>query len=542
MRTVLAVVIFSFSLCISHAATVQEKIKHVIILMLENRSFDHMLGFLKKSNEEIDGCLPNADGCFNHLDPQDSATSEVTVDNTAVYVQVDPNHSISGTTQQVFGYPKGTNPPENSPATMDGFIASYTSVHGGNSTGGAEIMKCFAPDHVPVIANLSTEYGVFDGWFAAVPGPTMVNRAYAASATSHGMGTNDEVTIAKGLPQKTMFRQLLEMGLDYRVYYQDAPTVLQFKDMRHKQARTKYSRIHNIYDDLAKGDIPEFTWIEPAYFASPKTAATDQHPDHDVSLGEDLMKHLYEAVRASPIWKNTVFMITYDEHGGFFDHVAPPENVPNPDGLNSTDDPFDFTRLGVRIPTVVISPWVEKGSVYHATPVDTNANTGGSSNGSGTGSDGSSSSSGSSEEEGDNYSPSQYEHSSIVSTVIHKLFAPKPGHPKQDFLTKRDAWAKTFEDIFDKQDTPREDCPMQAPEVFSHAEHLLSHEAPEEAAPLPPSDGSLPLTHLQRELLAIMAGAAGEQLLTQEELDTWTEAQGSAYCEEKMNTFLRSSV
>jgi phospholipase C len=81
-------------------------------------------------------------------------------------------------------------------------------------------MKCFAPDHVPIIANLSMEYGVFDGWYASVPGPTMVNRAYAGSATSDGMGTNDDLRIALGFPQKSMYKQLREMGLDYRVYYQ----------------------------------------------------------------------------------------------------------------------------------------------------------------------------------------------------------------------------------------------------------------------------------------------------------------------------------
>jgi phospholipase C len=90
---------------------------------------------------------------------------------------------------------------------------------------------------VPIISTLAQEFGFFDGWHASVPGPTLVNRAYASSATSNGMGTNDELTIAKGMPQKTMFRQLVEMGHDYSVYYSDIPTVLMFKDMRHKEAR-----------------------------------------------------------------------------------------------------------------------------------------------------------------------------------------------------------------------------------------------------------------------------------------------------------------
>lgn len=122
-------------------------------------------------------------------------------------------------------------------------------------------------------------------------------------------------------------------------------------------------------------------------------AANDQHPDHDVSAGDQLIKDVYEAVRSSPLWEKTALVITYDEHGGFYDHVPPPTGVPNPDGLNSTDDPFDFTRLGVRVPTVVISPWVKQGTVVHAKPAG----------------------------EG------QYEHSSIISTVVHKLFQPQSG-------------------------------------------------------------------------------------------------------------------
>jgi hypothetical protein len=183
-----------------------------------------MLGFLKKTNEEVccstifnighllylnqvEGCLPNAAGCSNHMDPQDPSSATVTVDDEAVYVQVSPHHSIDWTTTQIYGYPRGTPPPEGAPRTMDGFIKAYSDSMD-NYEQGAEVMRCFAPEHVPVIANLSMEYGFFDGWYASIPGPTMVNRAYAASATSHGMGTNDAVSIAKGYPQKTMFRQV----------------------------------------------------------------------------------------------------------------------------------------------------------------------------------------------------------------------------------------------------------------------------------------------------------------------------------------------
>lgn len=178
-------------------------------------------------------------------------------------MQVSPHHSIDWTTEQIYAYPQGTIPPEGAVASMQGFIKAYADAFPDSPEDGIKIMNCFSPEHVPIIANISQEFAVFDGWFASVPGPTMVNRAYASSATSHGMGTNDEATIIKGLPQTTMFRQLLEMGLDYRVYYQDVPSVLQFKDMRHKEARTKYRVLDQLFVDLKTGEIPEFTWVEP---------------------------------------------------------------------------------------------------------------------------------------------------------------------------------------------------------------------------------------------------------------------------------------
>lgn len=235
-----------------------------------------MLGFLKKSNADIRGCLPGEEGCSNPMDPTVEGSESVTVDDTAVYVQVDPHHSISWTTEQVYGYPKDTTPPEGAPPLMNGFIKAYSDDFPDDPSRGTEIMKCFAPEHVPIMSTLASEFAVFDGWHASVPGPTMVNRAYAASGTSNGMGTNDEKTIALGMPQKTMFKQLLDMGLDYRVYHQDIPTVLQFKDMRRKVAREKYAKYEQLFTDLDSGSFPEFTWIEPAYFSTQEQPASDQ--------------------------------------------------------------------------------------------------------------------------------------------------------------------------------------------------------------------------------------------------------------------------
>ena len=283
----------------------------------------------------------------------------------------------------------------------------------------------------------------------------------------------------------------------------DVPSVLSFKDCRDKEARSKYSSYDNLAADLASGDMPQFTWVEPAYFSTPAQPATDQHPDHDVSLGEEVIKNIYESLRASPIWEDSVLMITYDEHGGFFDHVQPPINVPNPDGKVATDDPFDFTRLGVRIPTVIVSPFIEKGSVFHSPPTTPDAN---------------------------NQTSSQYDHTSIIATVVHKLFKPAEGFPTPEYLTKRDAWAKTFEDVFNYGDGVRKDCVQNLPEVFSHKLNVPDA--------LPHSLGREFLTDLQEELLVMLAGAAGDESFTRETMKGWTEGDGKAYCQAKMKSVL----
>ena len=182
-------------------------IEHVIVLMLENRAFDHMLGFMKAQNADIEGCLTGMDGCDNPIDPLDMTSEKVSVTNTAVYQQTSPGHSISSTTSQIYGS-------SNTSADMNGFIASYTSKTDGENEKGSAIMKCFSEEHIPAITSLAKEFAMFDGWFSSVPGPTEVNRAYAASATSNGMGTNDAEKMVKGFPQKTMFKQIEEMGLD----------------------------------------------------------------------------------------------------------------------------------------------------------------------------------------------------------------------------------------------------------------------------------------------------------------------------------------
>lgn len=474
------------------------KIEHVVVLMMENRAFDHLLGNLAlEEGSEVDGCVPGKDGCSNPENPEDASSAAHSVTWDAVYQQTDPCHTIDCTTQQIYGVANEQNevpPAPHDQPTMQGFLSSYDDPTGGN---GVEIMNQFSEQAVPVLTTLSKEYALFDGWFASVPGPTMPNRAYVTSGTSDGMALNNKTTLIHGFKQKTMQRQLLDMGLDYRVYYDDSPSILCFKDIRYARPFHRIHQMHSFYKDAASGDLPEFTWLEPSYFDMEHHPATDQHPAHDVSAGEGLIKKVYEAMRASPLWEKSALIITYDEHGGFFDHAAPPsKQVPNPDGKQGIEVPFGFDRLGVRIPTVVVSPWVPKGEVIHARP------------------DG----------EG------QFEHTSIISTVVHKLFQPRAPFPRPLYLTKRDAWAATFETIF-SEEAARTDCPETLPDIPSHRELYPDT--------LPKLDGQQPVSDLQTELIAVCAGIKGQHDIDLVAVgQTWTEEMGGTYCRDAVAGFL----
>ena len=181
-----------------------------------------------------------------------------------------------------------------------------------------------------------------------------------------------------------------------------------------------------LHRDIKNGTLPIFSWIDPAYYdIDPLNRASDEHPDHDVTKGERLLKDIYETLGESERWNDTLLFVFYDEHGGFFDHVPPP-NCPNPDGKNSTkvSPPFMFNRLGLRVPAVLISPFIKRGTV------------------------------GKRAVQGE----PQYCHSSLIRTM-REQFAPK-----SPAFTQRDAWALPFDDLINLEE-PRTDCPMRLPEV-----------------------------------------------------------------------------
>eukprot|EP01065_Artemidia_motanka_P005395 TRINITY_DN12602_c0_g1_i1.p1 TRINITY_DN12602_c0_g1~~TRINITY_DN12602_c0_g1_i1.p1 ORF type:complete len:502 (+),score=201.75 TRINITY_DN12602_c0_g1_i1:91-1596(+) len=466
----------------------------IIVFMLENRSFDHMLGFLKKLDPRVNGCLPNAEGCVTPEDPSDPKSPTVTVADGGLYVsESDPDHSISGTTREVFG--KAQQPPWPANPPMSGFVKEYN--RGKKTDYGRHIMQCFDPTQVPAISTLAQEYALFDRWFVGVPGPTMVNRAYSMSGTSHGTGTNNVLKIVEGWPQRSVFQELEDAGKDWKVYFQEVPSPLAFRHVRTPKRLMKFRQLESFWKDAKEGTLPAYSWVDPSYFGITKDLpATDQHPNHPVDAGDRLIKKVYEAVRNGPKWNSTLLLVTYDEHGGWYDHVAPPAG-PNPDGLNSTDDKFDFTRLGIRVPTLAISPWVKKGTLV------SEPGTGGTAKG------------------------TEFDASSILAT-IQKLYGTKS-------LTKRDAWSASFEGILSESE-PRTDCPTTVPSAPDHNALLAAR------GKSLPDPQSAELNHLQQMFAETVAGLPVDGSVSSADEIPATEAAAGKWVTDRVTKYLQQQT
>jgi phospholipase C len=327
------------------------RIDNVVVLMLENRAFDHMLGFLKRINPDINGLTGTE---MNRYNSSDITSKACTVNDNASYkTYPDPNHSVPAVTTQIFGY----GPETADPAPMSGFVEQYKE--------NCDIMNSFNATRVPVISQLAQDFALFDAWYCSVPGPTFPNRLYWHSATSYGTSKNDgplELAIlAEGFPQKTVYQAMNESGYSWKGYFDEVPDMLLFKWHRHVSNVEFLKPAEAFYQDAKEGKLPNLSFFSPRYFSAENFPANDQHPDHDVQEAETLMAKVYEAVRKSPQWNSTLLIVTYDEHGGLYDHVSPPsKGIPNPDGRAALDPPFNFERLGVRVPTILVSPWISK--------------------------------------------------------------------------------------------------------------------------------------------------------------------------------------
>jgi phospholipase C len=407
-------------------------IEHVFVLMLENRSFDHMLGFAGLAGIDAGRGGPTHEIGLNGTESNRLTSGETLAVSTAApfALSIDPGHEFDDVLEQlcgagaVFPDPQGKYPP----VTNSGFASRLASQIARTRSGSspALAMSCFGPRQLPVLTTLASEFALCDHWFSSLPGPTWPNRFFVHAASSGGLDSSPDLGRSLSVllagyrfAGGTLFDRLDRAGLKWSVVEGDAfPQVLAVGGMVEQALEGRFVRFP---DFLRRLDDPDFSdayvFIEPNYGHVLEDGrnfkcGNSQHPLDDVTRGETLIKDVYEAIRTSPHWPTSLLVVTYDEHGGFYDHVPPPPATPPGDGIGGRFG-FGFDQLGVRVPAVIVSPLIPRGLIDH----------------------------------------SVYDHSSVPATV-EGLFGLMP-------LTSRDAAANRFDHLL--SESPRTDAPLQLP-------------------------------------------------------------------------------
>ena len=355
-----------------------ESIDHVILLMLENRSFDHLLGYLYPRSGDFDGL----DGTESNLDLAGNAVSVYPItpenENAYYYPLANPTEGFVATNEQLFS---SATAPADGKAANDGFVTSFARelAHPAHPLDpklvGAEpssIMGMYSPETLPVLSGLAKGFAVCDRWFASAPTQTFPNRAFAVAGTSLGY-TNNSAHGTPAFNTPSVFGKLAQAGQTWTIYgYSQHPlTANDFPDTLHPGPRcTVESGFENFQSDIAAGQLAAFSYIEPewAQYRNKHNfqLENDQHPVSNLAVGEKLIYDVYAAVRSNQaVWEKSLLIITYDEHGGNYDHMPPETGATPPDNIIGASG-FDFTRFGVRVPAVIVSPLIPAGTRFRA--------------------------------------------------------------------------------------------------------------------------------------------------------------------------------
>ena len=335
-----------------------QNVEHIVVLMLENRSFDSMLGKLYPKSAQFDG-VPDA---AQNADPVGNAVpiwnSPRTDEQTMSIPDPDPGEEWTDINMQLFGTP---SPPSlTAVPSMSGFVRNYLDQKAKNPSGTYDpksVMHYFMPDQVPVLSALAKSFAVCDRWFASAPCQTWPNRWFVHAATADGYENNDPPHIPD-VP--TIYNRLEQANQTWKIYFHDMAqthTLLQLAG--HLDHFHFYGQFQA---DCQSGTLPSYSFIEPQYYSDFGHPENDQHPPAVVTLGEQLIADVYSCVRGSRLWPKTLLVITYDEHGGIYDHLGPPV-APKPAPLKD-GQVFGFDRYGVRVPAVIVSPFIEPGTVF----------------------------------------------------------------------------------------------------------------------------------------------------------------------------------
>jgi phospholipase C len=450
-------------------------INHVFVLMLENRSFDHMLGFSAITGIDAVTKQPTKINGLSGKEINSYLGVDYPVKQPADFLMpVDPGHEFSDGVEQLCGpdktYPAGgPYPPVNNSGFVKNYVTTKTPHEGHPPNDFGEVMKCYSPQQLPVLNALAKEFAVCDNWFSSMPGPTWPNRLFVHAASAGGLDhspSTQEIANWEGshgfaFEHGSIFDRLAGNWRLYRGenFLSDMfPNVAALKGIQFYEAYP----YHRFASDIASNNYSaRYTFIEPSYgniLNNTYKGGTSQHPLDDVTSGERLLKDTYEALRKSPLWNNSVLIITWDEHGGFYDHVPPPKAVKPGDKIvnlgNINQFGFAFEQYGVRVPAVVISPYIPKNVIDHRL----------------------------------------YDHSSIPAT-IEKIFGLAP-------LTQRDAQANNLTSLLSLT-TPR-NTPLTLPDPASSG--VAAHEVAAELAKPAPVDVPVNIGNVPGFLQAALSG------------------------------------
>lgn len=405
------------------ANSLSGQIEHIVLLMLENRSFDHMLGFLYADQGNVSPSgQPFAGLTGNESNPDGTAGAvpvfkiSATAPHPYFMPGADPGEGYLNTNSQLFGSTQEPDPIV--PASNSGFVTNFAYTLGWESkesgaviagTTASDIMGMYTPELLPVLSGLAKGYAVCDYWYASAPTETLPNRAFVCCATSQGLLAD---SANKVYTAPSIFTSLGDAGATWAVYGYDAPPLTRGLIADITQApESHFGEFPDFERAVQNGALANYVFLEPQWGAQ----GNSQHPNYDVSKGEQFLHDVYYALYGSSLWATTLLIVTYDEHGGCYDHVPPPENAVAPDN-SAGQYGFNFQRFGLRVPTVLVSPLIQAGTVFRAA------------------------------------GQTPFDHTSVLAT-LEKRFGVSP-------LTKRDAAAPDVSSVLTLTE-PRTDDPLQ---------------------------------------------------------------------------------
>ncbi len=465
---------------------------HLIVLMLENRSFDHLFGFLYEDGTPSH-FLPDADRRFRGvaetpgLGNFDGQTPPVfhpvtrapfaTIDDMARPFPDPGEEFFPHMNHQIYGMDQV---PEAlaalpSPAPMSGFVTDYLRTrhdkfkhfrrHATDAQLATELMSCFPPQATPVLSGLARAFAVSDAWFASVPSQTYTNRSFLHAADSSGFVHNADYLKWSQNRAPTVFERLadaLPPEQAFRIYWDPLDpfpiTRLIHRPLYDHRFDAHFVDMKAFEQDCAQGTLPAYSFIQPRVIVH----NNDMHPSvlpqqnqhSSILCGEALVARVYNALRTSPLWQRLLFVILFDEHGGTYDHVPPPVGATPPHATPPypLEQGFPFHRFGVRVPAVFVSPYIEAGTVVRAPGAV------------------------------------PFDHTSVIKTLCRRFNLPS--------LTDRDRAAPDFLHVLNR---PLAAGPRQAPVLTPRPHH----------SPSADKGHHLPLSDIQRGSLALAAAYRG---------------------------------